>query len=89
MALIANETTVEQSALRTIKGDGPLGLMSFGHYAEGREEPGDGRTSCASTRRRYGMRPSYYACATYTAAQWLTEALEQTRRQDRRHRRSW
>jgi branched-chain amino acid transport system substrate-binding protein len=75
--LIANETTVEQSALRTIKGDGPLGLMSFGHYAEGREDPATA-DFVRSYQEAYGMRPSYYACATYTAAQWLTEALEQT-----------
>ena len=75
--LIANETTVEQSALRTIKGDGPLGLMSFGHYAEGREDPATADFVRDYTEA-YGMRPSYYACATYTAAQWLTKALEQT-----------
>jgi branched-chain amino acid transport system substrate-binding protein len=75
--LISNETTVEQSALRTIKGDGPLGLMSFGHYAEGREDPATA-DFVREYRAAYGMRPSYYACATYTAAQWLTEALEQT-----------
>ena len=75
--LIANETTVEQSALRTIKGDGPLGLMSFGHYAEGREDPATA-DFVREYQKAYGMRPSYYACATYTAAQWLTRALEQT-----------
>ena len=75
--LISNETTVEQSALRTIKGDGPLGLMSFGHYAEGREDPATAEFVREYTEA-YGMRPSYYACATYTAAQWLTKALEET-----------
>ena len=75
--LIANETTVEQSALRTIKGDGPLGLMSFGHYAEGREDPATA-DFVREYQKAYGMRPSYYACATYTAAQWLTTALEET-----------
>ncbi len=73
--LIANETTVEQSALRTIKGDGPLGLMSFGHFAEGREAPAT-QEFVREFERAYGQLPSYYACATYTAAQWLTEALE-------------
>jgi branched-chain amino acid transport system substrate-binding protein len=75
--LISNETTVEQSALRTIKGDGPLGLMSFGHYAEGREDPATA-DFVREFRKAYGQRPSYYACATYTAAQWLTTALEET-----------
>jgi branched-chain amino acid transport system substrate-binding protein len=27
-------------------------------------------------QKEYGVLPSYYACATYTSAQWLTEALE-------------
>jgi branched-chain amino acid transport system substrate-binding protein len=75
--MISNETTVEQSALRTIKGDGPLGLMSFGHYAEGRKDPATA-DFVRSYQEAYGMRPSYYACATYTAAQWLTQALEET-----------
>jgi branched-chain amino acid transport system substrate-binding protein len=75
--LISNETTVEQSALRTIKGDGPLGLMSFGHYAEGREDPAT-EEFVREFQKAYGQRPSYYACATYTAAQWLTAALEET-----------
>ena len=75
--LIANETTVEQSALRTIKGDDPLGLQSFAHYAEGREEPATAEF-VREFKKAYGTRPSYYACATYTAAQWMTEALEET-----------
>jgi branched-chain amino acid transport system substrate-binding protein len=74
--LISNETTLEQSTLRTIKGDGPLGLMSFGHYAEGRDDPATA-DFVREFQKAYGQRPSYYACATYTAAQWLTEALEQ------------
>lgn len=75
--LIGNETMVDQSTLRTVKGDGPLGLMSFGHYAEGRESPAT-QEFVREYQKAYGQRPSYYACATYTAAQWLTEALEQT-----------
>jgi branched-chain amino acid transport system substrate-binding protein len=74
--LIANETTFEQSTLRGISGDTPLGLESFGHYAEGRTSPGT-RDFVDAYQKAYGERPSYYACATYTAAQWLTEALEQ------------
>jgi branched-chain amino acid transport system substrate-binding protein len=75
--LLGNETMVEQSTLRTVKGDGPLGLMSFGHYAEGRKAPGT-EDFVREYEKAYGQLPSYYACATYTAAQWLTEALEET-----------
>jgi branched-chain amino acid transport system substrate-binding protein len=73
--LIANETTFEQSTLRTIKGDDPVGLESFGHYAEGRESPAT-RDFVKAYEQTYGERPGYYSCSTYTAAQWLTEALK-------------
>jgi branched-chain amino acid transport system substrate-binding protein len=75
--LIGNETMVDQSTLRTVKGDAPVGLMSFAHFAEGRESPAT-QEFVREFQKAYGQRPSYYACATYTAAQWLTEALERT-----------
>jgi branched-chain amino acid transport system substrate-binding protein len=75
--LIGNETMVDQSTLRTVKGDGPLGLTSFGHYAEGRQSPAT-QEFVREYQDAYGQRPSYYACATYTAAQWLTKALQET-----------
>jgi branched-chain amino acid transport system substrate-binding protein len=73
--LIAAETTVEQSALRGIRGDSPFGIESFGHYAEGRDAPAT-RDFVDAYKKAYGQLPSYYACATYTAGQWLTEALK-------------
>jgi branched-chain amino acid transport system substrate-binding protein len=74
--LIANETTFEQSTLRGISGDSPVGLESFGHYAEGRTAPGT-RDFVDAYEKEYGEKPGYYSCATYTAAQWLTKALEE------------
>jgi branched-chain amino acid transport system substrate-binding protein len=73
--LIANETTFEQSTLRNVKGDDPIGLESFGHYAEGRDAPGT-RDFIDAYEKAYGQEPGYYSCSTYTAAQWLAEALK-------------
>jgi branched-chain amino acid transport system substrate-binding protein len=74
--LIANETTVEQSTLRNIKNADPVGLESFAHFAEGRQSPATEKF-VQEFKKEYGTLPSYYACATYTAGQWLTTALKQ------------
>jgi len=74
--LIANETTTEQSLLRNVKNSDPVGLETFGHFAEGRQSPATQKFVDAF-RKAYGQMPSYYACATYTAGQWLTTALKQ------------
>ena len=73
--LIAGETTLEQSLLRSM-GDEALGLQSFGHYAEGREE-GATQEFVDAYQEEYGETPSYYSCATYTAGQWFTQAMEE------------
>jgi branched-chain amino acid transport system substrate-binding protein len=72
--LITNETTLEQSTLRGIKNNDPVGLESFAHYAEGRPSPAT-RQFVAAYEKAYGQMPSYYACATYTSAQWLSTAI--------------
>jgi branched-chain amino acid transport system substrate-binding protein len=74
--LITNETTFEQSTLRGIKNNDPVGLESFGHYVEGRNSPGT-RNFVAQYQKAYGQMPSYYSCSTYTAAQWLSTAIQQ------------
>lgn len=72
--LIANETTTDQSNIRTIAPNVVEGIVSFGHFAEGRD--------AAATRQfveKYGraehVLPSYMAAAFYTAAQWIDTAL--------------
>jgi branched-chain amino acid transport system substrate-binding protein len=75
MPLIAGETTLEQSLLRSM-GEEALGLQSFGHYAEGRDE-GATKEFVDAYVEEYGEYPSYYSCATYTAGQWFTQALEE------------
>jgi branched-chain amino acid transport system substrate-binding protein len=73
--LIANETTTDQSNIRSIAPDVVEGITSFGHYAEGRDD--------AATRDfelKYGaaegVLPSYMAASFYTAAQWLATAID-------------
>lgn len=51
------------------------GLISAGHYAEGREEPGTVEFVEAFDER-YGKLPAFYSAGGYTAAQWIAEALE-------------
>ncbi len=74
--LIGQETTLEQSLIRAM-GDAAVGLQSFGHYAEGRDDP---MTQSFDTayEQEYHLIPSYYACAAYTAGQWFSQALTQT-----------
>ena len=74
--LITNETTFEQSTLRGIKNNDPVNLESFGHFAEGRQSPGT-HNFVSAYEKAYGQMPSYYACATYTSAQWLSTAINQ------------
>ena len=73
--LLTNETTLEQSTLRGVHNNDPVGLMSFGHYAEGRQDPGT-QKFVKEYQQAYGQLPSYYSCATYTAAQWFSEAMK-------------
>jgi branched-chain amino acid transport system substrate-binding protein len=74
LPLIAGETTLEQSLLRAM-GDEALGLQSFGHYAEGREDPVT-QEFVDEYVKAYDQLPSYYSASTYTAAQWFAETLE-------------
>ncbi|MGH2698925.1 MAG: ABC transporter substrate-binding protein [Actinomycetota bacterium] len=74
LPLIAGETTLEQSLLRAM-GDEAVGLQSFGHYAEGRDDPVT-QEFVDEYVKAYDQLPSYYSASTYTAAQWFAETLE-------------
>jgi branched-chain amino acid transport system substrate-binding protein len=74
LPLIGGETTLEQSLLRAM-GDEAVGLQSFGHYAEGREDPAT-QEFVDEYVEAYDQLPSYYSASTYTAAQWFAETLE-------------
>lgn len=71
--LLGGETTLDQSLLRGM-GDEATGLLSTGHFAEGRDSPATQKFVDAYLDA-YGKLPSYYAAAMYTAAQWLTQAI--------------
>jgi branched-chain amino acid transport system substrate-binding protein len=72
--LIANETTTDQSNIRSIPPEIVEGIVSFAHYAEGREDP-----ATSGFELKYGaaegVLPSYMATGCYTAAQWLDLAI--------------
>ncbi|MGH3329169.1 MAG: ABC transporter substrate-binding protein [Streptomycetales bacterium] len=72
--LLGAETTLDQSLLRGM-GEEAVGLISTGHYAEGRPAAAT-REFVEAYQDAYGKLPSYYSAATYTAAQWLTQAIE-------------
>jgi len=74
--LLAGETTVDQSNIRGLQNpEIVVGIVSAGHYAEGRESPAT-QEFVKAYMEAYGDIPSYYAAAMYTAAQWLTQAME-------------
>ncbi|HTW85834.1 MAG TPA: ABC transporter substrate-binding protein [Candidatus Sulfotelmatobacter sp.] len=72
--LIANETTTDQSNIRSMPPEVVDGIVSFGHYAEGRDD-----AATRSFELKYGaaegVLPSYMAAGFYTAAQWLDMAI--------------
>lgn len=72
----AGEVQADQSILRGVEPpELALGLISAGHYAEGRDSPAT-QNFVNAYDKQYGKLPSYYAAASYVAAQWLTKAIE-------------
>jgi branched-chain amino acid transport system substrate-binding protein len=74
--LYLGEVPADVSILRGI--DPPeiaVGILSVGHYAEGRDSPAT-QDFVSAYDARYGNIPSYYAVASYTVAQWIVEAIE-------------
>jgi branched-chain amino acid transport system substrate-binding protein len=76
--LIANETTTDQSNIRSVPAQDVLGIISFAHYAEGRDAPAT-QQFIQAYEQAYGVIPSYMAAAFYTAAQWISQAVQQVR----------
>ncbi|MCC7104242.1 MAG: ABC transporter substrate-binding protein [Chloroflexi bacterium] len=74
--LLGGEVLLDQSLLR---GMGPEaeGLISAGHFAEGRTDKGTADFAEAYLKE-YNQLPSYYAASGYTAALWIVQALEKT-----------
>jgi branched-chain amino acid transport system substrate-binding protein len=73
--LIANETTTDQSNIRSIDPAIVEGITSFGHFAEGRDAPAT-RGFIEKYGKAEGVLPSYMATSFYTAAQWIAQALD-------------
>lgn len=73
IALLSNQTTLDQSALGTM-GPEAEGLISVGHFAEGRDDPTT-QVFVADYDKAYQKLPSYYAADMYTAARILSESI--------------
>lgn len=71
---LGGETTLDQSLLRNM-GSEAVGLISTGHYAEGREAAPT-QDFVDAYDEAYGQLPSYYSVAMFTAAQWVKQAIE-------------
>ncbi|MBV9229067.1 MAG: ABC transporter substrate-binding protein [Chloroflexi bacterium] len=72
--LFTSQNTTDQSQLRSM-GSEAEGIISAGHYAEGRDDPAT-QSFVQAFDKAYGQLPSYYAAALYTAAQWLSQGIE-------------
>jgi branched-chain amino acid transport system substrate-binding protein len=73
--LIGGEVTTDQSLLRRM-GPEAQGVITSGHYSEARNDPAT-QNFVQAWQKAYNQYPSYYAAATYTAAQWVVQALNQ------------
>lgn len=73
--LLGGEVLVDQSLLRNM-GPEAEGVVSVGHWAEGR--PSKATQDFTDVYlKEYNQLPSYYAAATYSAAQWIAQGIEQ------------
>lgn len=73
--LIANETTTDQSNIRSIAPELVEGITSFGHFAEGRDAAAT-RAFVDKYAKAEGVLPSYMATSFYTAAEWIARGIE-------------
>jgi branched-chain amino acid transport system substrate-binding protein len=73
--LIGGEVTTDQSLLRHM-GPEAQGVITAGHFDEARNDPAT-QNFVQAWQKAYNQYPSYYAAATYTAAQWVVKALNQ------------
>lgn len=74
LPMLGGEVTVDQSLLR---GMGPEaeGIISVGHYVEGREAKPT-QEFVDLYLKEYNQLPSYFSASMYTAAGWLAQAIE-------------
>ena len=74
LPMIGGEVTLDQSLLR---GMGPEaeGFISVGHYVEGREAKPT-QEFVDLYLKEYNQLPSYFSASMYTAAGWISQAIE-------------
>lgn len=72
--LLGSDPSFDQAILRGV-GKQALGLVSVGHFAEGRQSPATKKFTDAF-RQKYHKLPSYYAASGYLAADWTAQALK-------------
>lgn len=73
--ILAGEVTGDVSNIRNIPVEQVEGLISSGHWAEGREAP-ETQEFVELFDAATGRLPSYYAAATWTAAQYIDETIQ-------------
>lgn len=71
--VIASQQPLDQSLVRAM-GDGPVGMVATGHFAEGRDSEAT-QKFVTGYEEAYGKIPSYYAASGHLAGQWIDEAL--------------
>ena len=72
--LFGGETTTDQSVLQGM-GPDALGLVTSGHFAEGRDDPAT-KEFVDAYFKKYNKYPAYYAASMYTAARGVAEAIK-------------
>ncbi len=73
--ILAGEVTADVSNIRNVPVDQVEGLISSGHWAEGRDAP-ETQEFVELFDAATGRLPSYYAAATWTAAQYIDETIQ-------------
>jgi branched-chain amino acid transport system substrate-binding protein len=72
----AGEVQTDQSVVRGVEPpEAALGIISAGHFAEGRDSPAT-QDFVNRFDELYDKLPGYYAPVSYTAAKWIAQALE-------------
>ncbi len=72
--LLGGETTTDQSVLQSM-GEDAVGLITAGHFAEGRDDPATTEFVDAYYEK-FDKYPSYYSANMYTAARGVAEAVK-------------
>ncbi len=75
--LIGNETLTDQSNIRTLPLKDVVGITTFAHYAEGRQNSATQQFD-QQFSKAYKELPSYMAAACYTSAEWIAQAIGKT-----------